>query len=208
MTADEAKDAMIRNQLEGRGMVDESVLRAFRIVDRLLFVPEEFARHAYADEPLPIGYGQTISQPFVVAIMTELVGLDKTSRALEIGTGSGYQTAILSTLAREVVTIERIKELHESAKKLLDSLGYSNVRALLGDGYDGYPAAAPYDAIIVTAAPPTIPQALVDQLAPGGRLIVPIGTGDQMLVRVTKDKNNKLTSENIFPVLFVPMRHG
>ncbi|HNY22186.1 MAG TPA: protein-L-isoaspartate(D-aspartate) O-methyltransferase [Treponemataceae bacterium] len=208
MTADEAKNSMIRNQLEGRGMVDESVLRAFRVVDRLLFVPEGLARLAYADEPLPIGYGQTISQPFVVAIMTELLGLDKTSRVLEIGTGSGYQTAILSTLAREVVTMERIKELHESAKKLLDSLGYSNVRAVLGDGYGGYPDAAPYDGIVVTAAPPSIPEALLTELAPGGRLIVPIGTAEQMLVRVTKNKKGELTSENIFPVLFVPMRHG
>jgi protein-L-isoaspartate(D-aspartate) O-methyltransferase len=208
MTADEAKNAMIQNQLEGRGMVDQDVLGAFRAVDRLLFVPEGLARLAYADEPLPIGYGQTISQPFVVAIMTELLGLDKTARVLEVGTGSGYQTAILSRLAREVVTIERIKELHESAKKLLDVLGYGNVRAVLGDGYEGYPEAAPYDGIVVTAAPPTIPEALVAQLAPGGRMIAPIGTGEQMLVRITKNKRGELTSENIFPVLFVPMRHG
>jgi protein-L-isoaspartate(D-aspartate) O-methyltransferase len=207
LTGSDPMNAMIRVQIEGRGIRDGSVLDAFRSVDRALFVPGELASFAYADEPLPIGYGQTISQPYIVAIMTELLGLSKQSRVLEIGTGSGFQTAILSFLSREVVTIERISELHDSAKARLGVLGYENVRAVLGDGYAGYPEAAPYDGIILTAAPPEIPEELLDELAPGGKIVAPVGTYEQMLMRVSRGKDGTLNAENIFPVIFVPMKH-
>lgn len=185
----------------------KSVLDAFEKVDRSLFVLPEYRSVADADEALPISCGQTISQPSLVAKMTELLNLAENSKVLEIGTGSGYQTAILAELAGEVFTIELIPELHETAKKRLDSLGYTNVHAAVGDGYSGWPDEAPFDAIIVTAAPPVIPEALTTQLSNGGRMVIPVGDSEQMLCLITKSSDGLIQVENIFPVIFVPMRH-
>ena len=202
------RNRMIRYQLDSRGIVDVELLAAFERVERHLFVPAEYRTQAYADEPLPIECGQTISQPYVVAKMTELLGLSKRDRVLEIGTGSGYQTAILAELAGEVWTLELIEELHLRARETLDRLGYGNIHALQGNGFSGYPPEAPYDAIIVTAAPPEIPENLVSQLAPGGRMVIPVGSGAQMLMRLTREADGSLLAENIFPVIFVPMKKG
>ena len=175
----EERNEMVRTQIQARGVRDPRVLQAMREVKRHLFVPGESAEDAYEDYPLPIGEGQTISQPYIVALMTELLELQPDDKVLEIGTGSGYQAAILSRLAREVRSIEIVPSLAETAGKRLDLLGYDNVHLRVGDGYKGWPDEAPFDAIIVTAAPPEIPQALVDQLAEGGRMVVPVGTNYQ-----------------------------
>jgi protein-L-isoaspartate(D-aspartate) O-methyltransferase len=201
---DALKEAMIQNQIVKRGVTDPAVVAALRKVPRHLFVPEEYRREAYEDYPLPIGEGQTISQPYIVALMTQMLEIKPGRKVLEIGTGSGYQAAVLAELGAEVYTIEILPSLAERARDRLLKLGYGKVHVLTGDGYRGYPAAAPFDAVIVTAAPEKIPQPLVDQLGPGGRLVVPIGKYSQELKLVRKTENGT-TTEDMLPVRFVPM---
>src|SRR5580693_8849620 len=189
MTLDlnEARARMVADQLEQRGISDQRVLEAMRDVPRDRFVPAEFADHAYDDGPLPIGSEQTISQPYMVALMSEVAMLKGGERVLEVGTGSGYQTAILARLAAEVYSVEFIDGLHDRARAILTAMGLTNVHLASGDGSEGFPAAAPYDAIIVTAAMPGIARPLLDQLAPAGRLIAPIGEDElQTLVRISR----------------------
>ena len=171
----QARQEMVRTQIAARGITNKRVLAAMEKVERHRFVPSALRSVAYNDYPLPIGQGQTISQPYIVALMTDLLQLDGTEKVLEIGTGSGYQAAILGELAREVYTIEIIDTLAKSAEKRLKSLGYANIIVRSGDGYLGWPEKAPFDAIMVTCAPDSIPQPLVDQLADGGRIVIPVG---------------------------------
>ncbi|NLI14705.1 MAG: protein-L-isoaspartate(D-aspartate) O-methyltransferase [candidate division Zixibacteria bacterium] len=194
---------MVRDQIEARGIKNKAVLESMRNVPRHLFIPENLRHEAYEDEPVPIGYGQTISQPYIVALMTELLELSPDSKVLEIGTGSGYQAAILSTLADSVFSIEIIPELAATADSTLKKLGYE-VTVRCGDGYRGWPEHAPFDAIIVTAAPEKIPRPLVDQLAENGRLVIPVGSYYQELKLIRKIKG-QLIETNIAPVRFVPM---
>ena len=200
----ERRAAMVERQIRARGITDPQVLAAMTRVPRHLFVPPERRHEAYEDRPLPIGLGQTISQPYIVAYMTEALKPSKTDRVLEIGTGSGYQAAVLSGLVREVYTIEIVRELADRARVTLDSLGMKNVSVRHGNGYLGWPDAAPFTRIIVTAAPETLPQVLVDQLAPGGILIAPVGRAEQMMTIVEKTPAGVVKRETI-PVLFVPM---
>jgi protein-L-isoaspartate(D-aspartate) O-methyltransferase len=195
---------MVEDQIARRDVRDPGVLAAMREVPRHLFVPEDLRDQAYLDEPLPIGDGQTISQPYIVAVMTELLRLTGDEKVLEIGTGSGYQAAILARLAREVYTIEIREALGRAAERTLERLGVANVRVRIGNGYRGWPEEAPFDAIIVTAAPESIPQALIDQLALGGRMVVPVGSYLQDLVLVTKTPEG-LAQRKVVPVRFVPM---
>ncbi len=184
---------------------DERVLEAMSQVPRECFVPPEERHLAYEDSPLPIGLGQTISQPFIIALMTSLLGLTGREKVLEVGTGSGYQAAILAELARLVVTVERLPALAEAAKKTLDSLGYSNIRLYLAEPALGWPAEAPYDAIIVTAAAPRVPDTLLSQLAIGGRLVIPVGSRyEQELYKITKGKNRN-TTQNLGGCRFVTL---
>ena len=196
--------AMVDEQLRARGIRDSRVLDAMSRVPRHLFVPESERDEAYGDHPLPIGLGQTISQPYIVAFMSEALGLTGGERVLEIGTGSGYQAAVLGELAARVYTIEIVPELARRARAVLDELGYTNIHTREGDGYRGWPEAAPFTKIIVTAAPPEIPQALVDQLAVGGIMVVPVGRGDQMLTVIRKNEDGVAIRETL-PVRFVPM---
>lgn len=196
--------------LRRRGIADQAVLRAMDEVPRAQFVEEDFADCAYADQALPIACGQTISQPYVVAYMTEQLRLRPEHRVLEVGTGSGYQAAVLSRLAREVVSIERYRTLAEKARERLRALGYDNVDVVVGDGFAGAPEKAPYDRIIVTAAAPEVPQALVDQLADdGGVMLLPLGPqdGPQNIVKLTKMETG-LDREDLIAVRFVPLLHG
>jgi protein-L-isoaspartate(D-aspartate) O-methyltransferase len=195
--------------LRRRGIADQAVLRAMDEVPRGQFVESSFAGEAYADQALPIACGQTISQPYVVAYMTEQLAVKPQHRVLEVGTGSGYQAAVLSRLAREVVTIERYRTLAESARERLAVLDYKNVEVVAGDGIAGVPARAPYDRIIVTAAAESIPQTLVDQLAEGGVMLLPLGPHDgaQDIVKLTKSET-ELKRENLIPVRFVPLLPG
>lgn len=195
--------AMIRDQIEARGVTDPSVLKAMASVPRHLFVPESLRSYAYEDHPLSIGYGQTISQPYIVAFMTEALQLTPEHTVLEIGTGSGYQAAILSLLSKRVITIERIEPLWRKAKENLKN--YPNVLCVLGDGYQGYPEEAPFDRILLTAAPPEVPQALLDQLAAGGILVAPIGSGYQRLMCYTRKGPTQWEREYLCDVIFVPM---
>jgi protein-L-isoaspartate(D-aspartate) O-methyltransferase len=195
---------MVERQIEARGINDERLLDAMRRVERHRFVPEPYTPRAYTDGPLPIGEEQTISQPYIVAIMTELLELKPDDRVLEIGTGSGYQAAILAELVDEVYTIEIVEALGLRSSALLDSLGYETISTRIGDGYLGWPEQAPFDAIILTAAPPKIPEPLLDQLAEGGRLVAPVGESYQMLQLVEKH-GGKLVYRDIIPVRFVPM---
>ncbi len=200
----QARDRMVRDQIEARGVRDVRVLEAMRVVPRHLFVPPEMRIYSYADSPLPIGEGQTISQPYIVAYMSEALALRPGDRVLEIGTGSGYQAAVLARLCREVYSMEIIPALGKAAAERLAQMGFSNVRVRVGDGYKGWPEAAPFDAIIVTAAPERLPQALVDQLAAGGRMVLPLGRGVQDLVRIRRTAKG-IARESLLPVRFVPM---
>jgi protein-L-isoaspartate(D-aspartate) O-methyltransferase len=199
---------MVKDQIEARGVSDARVLDAIRRVPRHLFVPEPFRAEAYADFPLSIGHGQTISQPYIVAWMSEALKVAPGDRVLEIGTGSGYQAAVLAEMGVDVYTIEIVPALGESAARTLASLGYRRVHARIGDGYAGWPEHAPYDAVIVTAAPDHVPQPLVDQLAVGGRLVVPVGGGDYQQMTVIEKKVDGTTRQEVMPVRFVPLvRH-
>ncbi len=199
------RERMVKTQLENRGIKDAEVLTAMRKVERHRFVPEAYASSAYRDHPLPIGEGQTISQPYIVALMTEVLKLKRSDKVLEIGTGSGYQAAILGELCDSVYTIEIVEVLGKRAANLLDALGYEHVAVKIGDGYKGWPEHAPFDAIIVTCSPTQIPQPLQEQLAEGGRMVIPVGQRDaQELVLLTKQKG-KLQQDYIVPVRFVPM---
>jgi protein-L-isoaspartate(D-aspartate) O-methyltransferase len=203
-----AREAMVRKQIENRGVIDPAVLAAMRAVPRHRFVPPEYRGQAYADYPLPIGEDQTISQPYIVAVMTELLRLGPEDRVLEIGTGSGYQAAVLGEIAAEVYSIEIVPSLGERARAVLAELGYDNVHVRVGDGYRGWPTRAPFDAVIVTAAPAKVPQPLLDQLAPGGRLVVPEGEGIQQLVlylRRDGPDGPRFERKPLMGVRFVPM---
>ena len=188
---------------------NERILAAMSKVQRHMFIPEAFRRHgaAYGDHPCPIGYNQTISQPYIVAYMTEQLNLKPGEKGMEVGTGSGYQAAVLSECGADVYSIEIIPELADHARKILEAEGYKNVHVLTGDGYKGWPEHAPFDAIIVTCAPENVPQALVDQLNEGGRMIIPVGVGFQRLV-ILRKKSGKVQREENLPVRFVPMVHG
>ena len=201
---------MVRDGIEHypyQPVKDPRVLQAMRRVPRHLFVPVEYQDLAYVNSPLSIGYNQTISQPFIVAHMTELLQLKPEYRVLEIGTGSGYQAAVLAELCNHVYTIEIVEPLGRQAEKLLKELGYDQVQVRIGDGYKGWPEAAPFDRILVTCAPEKIPQPLLDQLAPGGRMVIPVGRqlGTQYLVEVTKDRKGHISQTKHTPVRFVPM---
>ena len=199
---------MVKNQIAARGVQNPEVIAAMSAVPRELFIPQSARSQAYDDRPLPIGFGQTISQPFMVGLMTELLEPKKNHRVLEIGTGSGYQAAILSGLVGELYSIEIVPELARSAAETLRSLGLLNVTVREGDGYRGWPEKAPFDGIILTAAPPEIPQVLLEELKPGGRLIAPIGKRVQQLVVMQKSGDGKVTTRSVLPVSFVPMVKG
>lgn len=199
------REEMVRVQIERRGVRNRAVLDAMRTVPRHLFVPESMRRSAYEDHPLPIGHGQTISQPYIVAAMTEMLDPRPGDRVLEIGTGSGYQAAVLARLVQHVYSIEIVEPLGRQAQARLAELGFRNVTVRIGDGYEGWPELAPFDKIMLTAAPPEVPQKLIDQLKPGGRLVAPVGTGWQELVVIDKDPNGQVRRRTEFPVMFVPM---
>jgi protein-L-isoaspartate(D-aspartate) O-methyltransferase len=203
----EERTAMVRYQVEARQVTDRRVLEAMRTVPRHAFVPREEQANAYTDGPLPIGQGQTISQPYIVAFMTEALRLDPNSVVLEIGTGSGYQAAVAAEIAKAVYTIEIVELLARSSAELLKTLGYENVHVKAGDGYYGWPENGPFDAIIGTAAARRIPPPLVEQLKEGGRMILPVSgeSGFQYLILLTKDSRGELHQEKVMPVLFVPM---
>lgn len=196
---------MVETQIIARGVRDPRVLAAMREVPRHLFVDLSQRGRAYDDQPLPIGHNQTVSQPYIVALMSELLDLQPGDRVLEIGTGSGYQSAVLGKLARRVYSIEILPDLAHAAAARLKELGYSNVTVKEGDGYRGWPEEAPFDAIIVTAAPERIPEPLLEQLAPGGRMVIPVGGFFQELKVFSKDKDGKVSEKDILPVRFVPM---
>jgi protein-L-isoaspartate(D-aspartate) O-methyltransferase len=202
----EERMEMVDRQIRRRGITDQDVLEAMERVPRHEFVPKEYESQAYADHPLPIGHGQTISQPYIVALMTELLRLQRSDRVLEIGTGSAYQAAILAEIVDEVYTVEIVEPLATQATERLARLGYDNARVLHADGYYGWPEHAPFDAIIVTAAPDHIPQPLVQQLADGGKLVIPVGPpgGYQTLWEITKTDDG-IQKRNVTGVLFVPL---
>ena len=205
MEFDHERSKMVNDQIRARGISDKNVLQAMIKVPRHLFVPEPYTESAYEDMPLPIGFDQTISQPYIVAFMTEALKLKSTDRVLEIGTGSGYQAAILAEICDSVYTIDIFKQLADRARQTLDKLGYKNILVRHGDGYLGWREYAPFDAIIVTCAPTSIPKPLKDQLAEGGRMIIPVGdSGIQQLILLVR-KNEKIIEESVLPVRFVPM---
>lgn len=206
----EERERMVKEGIAGypyHPVKDALVLRAMRRVPRHLFVPKEYQELAYRNSPLQIGHNQTISQPFIVAHMSELLELEPGHRVLEIGTGSGYQAAVLGELCNHVYTIEIVVPLGRKAEKLLKELGYNQVQVRIGDGYEGWPEAAPFDRIIVTCAPEKIPEPLLDQLAPGGRMVIPVGKqfGTQYMVEVSKDRKGRISQKEHYPVRFVPM---
>jgi protein-L-isoaspartate(D-aspartate) O-methyltransferase len=196
---------MVEDQIYRRDVSDELVLKAMRKVPRHEFVPPNLMDYAYSDHPLPIGEEQTISQPYIVAFMTECLQLKGGEKVLEIGTGSAYQAAILAEITAEVYTIEIIPTLTEQAEQRVKRLGYKNIRVRCADGYQGWPDQAPFDGIIVTAAPPRIPQPLVEQLKPGGKMIIPVGDSFQELILVEKTEDGKISKRSVLPVRFVPM---
>lgn len=198
------RNNMVKNQIEARGITDKLVLDAMRKVPRHRFIPENQRKYAYNDGPLPIGHGQTISQPYIVAIMTDLMNLKGGEKVLEVGAGCGYQAAVLAEIASEVFTIEIVPELCEMADSNLKELNYENVQVRCGDGYRGWPGGEPFDAIMVTAAPDHVPPALVEQLKVGGVLVLPVGDYYQDLVAITKTESGT-TREKVIPVRFVPM---
>jgi len=198
------RERMVETQIKARGIKDTRVLSAMLKVERHRFVSKEYQNSAYSDQPLPIGEGQTISQPYIVALMTELLELKGGEKVLEVGTGSGYQAAVLAELAKEVYTIEIIETLASSAKKVLLELAYQNITVKAGDGYLGWPEAAPFDAIIVTCAPDHIPNPLLEQLKEGGRMVLPVGTYSQELEKLIK-RSGKIETTHVTPVIFVPM---
>ncbi len=202
------RERMVRQDIEARGIRDPEVLRVMRMTPRHEFVPEALRSQAYEDHPLPIGYGQTISQPYIVAFMTEKLDVDKSHKVLEIGTGSGYQAAVLAPLVAHVYTIEIVPELAASAKRKLAR--YKNVTVRHGDGYKGWPEEAPFDRIMLTAAPPEVPKTLIDQLKNGGKLLAPVGRTPftQELVLVEKDAKGRIRQKSVLPVVFVPMVRG
>jgi protein-L-isoaspartate(D-aspartate) O-methyltransferase len=198
------REKMVETQIKARGVKDPRILSALLKVERHRFVPEEYLHSAYTDQPLPIGEGQTISQPYIVALMTELLELKGEEKVLEIGTGSGYQAAILAELAKEVYSIEIIETLASMAKNKLIELGYENIKVKAGDGYLGWPEVSPFDAIIITCAPDHIPKPLIEQLKEGGRMVVPVGTYAQELKKIVK-QSGKIVTMDVIPVVFVPM---
>jgi protein-L-isoaspartate(D-aspartate) O-methyltransferase len=198
------RECMVKTQIESRGIHDRAVLAAIQAVPRHVFVPSDVSPLAYNDSPLPIGNNQTISQPYIVAFMTNAARLKPTDKVLEVGTGSGYQAAVLGELANEVYTVEIVKPLAQRAEEVLKKLNYKNIHTRLADGYQGWPEAAPFDVIFITAAPDHIPQPLIDQLRVGGRFILPVGGGSQHLLRLTKTADG-LEQESLLPVSFVPM---
>lgn len=195
---------MVQRQIAGRDITDKAVLAAMRRVPRERFVPLEQRRHAHGDHPIPIGHGATISQPYIVALMTQLAQVRPGDRVLDVGTGSGYQAAVLAEMGAEVYSIEIVPELAREAAPRLHELGY-HVHVRVGDGYRGWPEVAPFAAILVAAAPPTVPRPLTDQLAPGGRLVIPVGTDNQALKVVEKRPRGDLHTRTVTPVRFVPM---
>ncbi len=201
---------MVARQIANRGVKDDRVLAAMREIPRHLFVPDSERADAYEDTPLSIGHDQTISQPYIVALMTELARPKGTDRALEVGTGSGYQAAVLSRVVAHVYSIELVEPLARTARERLESLGYRNVTVRQGDGYGGWPEHAPFDVILVTAAPDHVPSTLVGQLKAGGRLVIPVGQslGVQDLLLIEKGETGRVTSRSVIPVRFVPMRKG
>ena len=201
----ERREKMVKQQIKGRGVRDASVLKAMATVQRHLFVPASQAGEAYSDRPLPIGYGQTISQPYMVAYMTEVIKPGPSAKALEVGTGSGYQAAVLAEIMQQVYTIEIVPELGKAAAKRLRDLGYENVQVKVADGYHGWKENGPFDAIVVTAAAEYVPPPLIDQLKEGGRMVIPIGSPfmTQMLMLVEK-KKGKAVTRSLMPVVFVP----
>jgi protein-L-isoaspartate(D-aspartate) O-methyltransferase len=202
---DDARKRMVEKQIIARGIEDGRVIQAMLKVPRHRFIPEKYRHYAYSDSPVPIGHGQTISQPYIVALMTEALNLSSADRVLEIGTGSGYQAAILAEIASEVYTIEIVEPLGTAAEGLLREMGYDNVEVMVGDGYLGWPEHAPFDRIIVTCAPTEIPEPLIDQLKEGGIMMIPVGTaGFQYLYRVKKYMGQAETEE-VIPVSFVPL---
>jgi protein-L-isoaspartate(D-aspartate) O-methyltransferase len=201
----EQRREMVEEQIRLRGVANPAVLAAMERVPRHLFVPPPQRPAAYADTPLPIGHGQTISQPYIVARMTELLGVRRGDKVLEIGTGSGYQAAVLAEMGVQVYTIEIVEPLGREARATLSRLGYGSVEVRVGDGYKGWPAQAPFDAIIVTAAPPKIPQPLLDQVKAGGRIVLPVGEVWQDLEVLTKRRDGSFERQKVLPVRFVPM---
>ena len=198
------RESMVRRQIEARGVSDARVLAALRVVPRHRFVPEDLQHAAYDDGPLPIGHGQTISQPYIVAVMTELLAPDPGDVVLDVGTGSGYQAAVLGALVKRVYSIEIVPELARSARERLAALGYANVEVITGDGWAGLAERAPFDGILVAAAPPEVPQALLDQLGEGARLVIPVGREQQDL-RVYRRTAKGFEERTLFGVRFVPL---
>jgi protein-L-isoaspartate(D-aspartate) O-methyltransferase len=199
------RNEMVATQIAARGVRDENVLKALRTVPRHVFVPPDVRTEAYADHPLPIGEGQTISQPYIVGLMTELLEVKPGDKVLEVGTGSGYQAAVLATIGCDVYTIEIREPLAREAQQRLESLGIKNVHVRTGDGYAGWPEAAPFAGIIVTAAPERIPQPLLDQLKVGGHMVIPVGAFYQQLKVITRGAGNDFPARDVIPVRFVPM---
>jgi protein-L-isoaspartate(D-aspartate) O-methyltransferase len=197
---------MINNQIKRRGVSDKNVLAAMNKVERHRFIPNEYLKNAYDDSPLPIGMGQTISQPYIVAFMTEILKLDKSKKVLEIGTGSGYQAAVLSEVAGKVYSVELTASLGKQAKALLQELNYDNVEVKIGDGYQGWAEHSPFDAIIVTCSPTHIPERLKEQLAEGGSMIIPVGKRYAQELVLLKKKNGKIKQTDLIAVRFVPMK--
>jgi len=200
----DARARMVADQIRARGVRDPRVLRAVERVPREVFLPDAQRAEAYEDRPVPIGFGQTISQPYIVAYMTEALKVESSHRVLEIGTGCGYQTAVLAELAAEVYSIELIAVLAERARRTLDGLGYANVHVRAGDGHAGWPEHAPFDRILAAAAPPAVPPALIEQLVDGGILVIPVGVGEQEL-RVLRKHGGRVELLSTLPVRFVPM---
>lgn len=196
---------MIDNQIKERGITNPLILAALQKVERHRFVPESYRDQAYEDHPLPIGDGQTISQPYIVGLMTSLINPDSSKTVLEIGTGSGYQAAVLAEICKFVYTIEVIPSLGKNAKYLLNDLGYKNINVKIGDGYKGWKEFAPFDAIVVTCAPSHVPEPLANQLKEGGKLVIPVGERFMQYLKVLTKKQGKIVEDSIIPVRFVPM---